>query len=137
MFHSSYIVVFTCCTCMYCINLYITFCYWHCTLYMHIYWYCLPVSFTFLFIHSLGYDERTMHGLGFYLGITALNYGAVERSAFTCDQWAELLFAMGVQCQFSCACVASLLAVSTCSSCKSHTFWFPLKLYLLIQITMP
>ena len=53
-----------------------------------------------------------MHGLGFYLGLTALNYGEVERSGFTRDQWAELLFVMGVQCQFSCACVASLLAVS-------------------------
>lgn len=53
-----------------------------------------------------------MHGLGFYLGLTALNYGEVERNGFTRDQWAELLFAMGVQCQFSCACVASLLAVS-------------------------
>ena len=53
-----------------------------------------------------------MHGLGFYLGLTALNYGEVEQGGFTRDQWAELLFAMGVQCQFSCACIASLLAVS-------------------------
>ena len=53
-----------------------------------------------------------MHGLGFYLGLTALNYGEVQRGSFSRDQWAELLFVMGVQCQYSCACIASLLAVS-------------------------
>ena len=71
---------------------------------------CILYLLFYLFI--LGYDARTMHGLGFYLGLTALNYGEVERNGFTRDQWAELLFAMGVQCQFSCACIASLLAVS-------------------------
>lgn len=53
-----------------------------------------------------------MHGLGFYLGLTALNYGEVQHGSFSRDQWAELLFVMGVQCQYSCACIASLLAVS-------------------------
>lgn len=67
--------------------------------------------FLFLFYFK-GYDDRTMHGLGFYLGLTALNYGEVQRGSFSRDQWAELLFVMGVQCQYSCACIASLLAVS-------------------------
>ena len=53
-----------------------------------------------------------MHGLGFFLGLTALNYAEVERESISLSQWSEMLFTMGVQCQFSCACVASLLAVS-------------------------
>ena len=58
------------------------------------------------------YDGRSMHGLGFFLGLTALNYAEVERESISLSQWSEMLFTMGVQCQFSCACVASLLAVS-------------------------
>ena len=65
-----------------------------------------------LFIYLLsGYDDRSMHGLGFYLGLTALNHGEVERESFSREEWAELLFVMGVQCQYSCACIATLLAV--------------------------
>ena len=56
------------------------------------------------------YDTRSMRGSGFYLCLCALNYGEVNRHAFTNDQWAEMMFAMGVQCQYSCACIASLLA---------------------------
>ena len=53
-----------------------------------------------------------MHGAGFLLGLAALNFGEVESSLLSRDQWAEMLFAMGVQFQFSCACIAPTLAVS-------------------------
>ena len=61
---------------------------------------------------STAYDGRTMHGGGFLLGLAALNFGEVDRSLLSRDQWAEMLFAMGVQFQFSCACIAPTLAVS-------------------------
>ena len=53
-----------------------------------------------------------MHGAGFLLGLKALNYGEVDRTMLSQQQWAELLFTMGIQFQFSCACVAPTLAVS-------------------------
>ena len=52
-----------------------------------------------------------MYGVGFYLGLGALNYGEVGRPILPDSQWYEMMFTMGVQCQFSCACVTSLLAV--------------------------
>ena len=53
-----------------------------------------------------------MHGIGFYLGLSALNFAEVLPGQFSKEKRAEMMFAMAVQCQFSCACVASLFAVS-------------------------
>lgn len=58
------------------------------------------------------YDGRTMHGAGFLLGLKALNYGEVDKPMLSQQQWAEFLFTMGIQFQFSCACIAPTLAVS-------------------------
>ena len=58
------------------------------------------------------YEGMKMHGIGFYLGLSALNFAEVEPGQFSKEKWAEMMFAMAVQCQFSCACVASLFAVS-------------------------
>ncbi len=52
-----------------------------------------------------------MHGEGFYLGLSALNYAEIGRPSISDSQYSDMLFTMGVQCQFSCVCITSLLAV--------------------------
>lgn len=73
----------------------------------------IEVGLLFLFLLFVAaYEKMKMHGVGFLLGLSALNFAEVVPGQFSREQWAEMMFAMGVQCQFSCACVASLIAVS-------------------------
>ena len=64
-----------------------------------------------------------MHGEGFYLGLTTLNYAEVGRNSISDSQWSDMLFTMGVQCQFSCVCITSLLAVSSMQPSHLHHYF--------------